>query len=163
MMKAVSDDLRINELDLTRAGIISVQQSALDEQNWQAEFEAGEVTYKVQGYAPRGRPFGVDADILLGLQTLFFRAGCPDSNRIRVMPLTLIHLAGMRRSGPQYVRMREALMRLSVVRWEMRSMRGRQGQTVTTGLISDLRLDDHAGLAEGSAVGLTEDGAIDVV
>ena len=113
------ENARINELDLARAGIVSASQGAPKEREWVSEFEANGVHYAVEGHAHRGRPYGLYGDILLALQTLFFRAGCPENNRVRVSPLTLLQMIGSSRSGKEYVRLREGLLRLASVRWEL--------------------------------------------
>jgi plasmid replication initiation protein len=87
-------DIRVNELDLTRAGVISVQRSLpATETSWQVDYSIGDVMYRVQGSAFHGRPHGQDADVLLALQTLFFRAGCPDNNSVEVTAAALLALS----------------------------------------------------------------------
>ncbi|MFB9994830.1 replication initiator protein A [Deinococcus oregonensis] len=132
---------RISELDLARAGIVSASQSAplppLDKE-WTARFEANGVRYDVHGYSHRGRPFGIDGDLLLALQTLFFQAGCPDDNRIKVSPTSLMRLLPLSRSGKDHVRMREGLLRLASVRSEMTAswdgQNRREHRTTSTGI-----------------------------
>ncbi|WP_345462421.1 replication initiator protein A [Deinococcus carri] len=162
------DNTRISELDLARAGIVSASQSAPKEHDWIAEFEANGVRYVVSGHAHRGRPYGLDGDILLALQTLFFRAGCPDNNRIRVPPTTLLNMVGLSRSSKDYVRLREGLLRLASVRWEMTarwlgaSLKP-ESRTASTGLVSDLWLDDDVGMEDAVGVQVSTDSLIDVV
>lgn len=143
--------MRINELDLTRAGVVSVQKTPpAGDTSWQVDYEIGGTMYRVVGNAFHGRPYGSDADILLALQTIFFRAGCPENNRIQVMPAELLALGGLPDNGQAYTRLREAMLRLSGVQWSMvrsewRPEKGRhQGETTVTGLISDLRLVDQS-------------------
>lgn len=141
---------RINELDLTRAGVISVTKTPPGgDTSWQVDYEIAGTLYRVVGNAFHGRPYGTDADVLLALQTIFFRAGCPEGNRILVMPSELLAFSGLPDNGQAYVRLREALLRLSGVQWSLvRSAwrpetRRHQGETTVTGLISDLRLVDQ--------------------
>ncbi|UQN10659.1 replication initiator protein A [Deinococcus sp. QL22] len=143
--------IRINELDLTRAGVVSVQKTTPSgDTSWQVDYEIGDVMYRVVGSAFYGRPYGSDADVLLALQSLFFRAGCPESNRIEVLPAELLALSALPDNGQSYVRLREALLRLSGVQWSLvrsewqSEKRRHQGETTVTGLISDLRLLDQA-------------------
>lgn len=162
------ENARINELDLARAGIVSASQGAPKEREWVSEFEANGVHYAVEGHAHRGRPYGLDGDILLALQTLFFRAGCPENNRVRVSPLTLLQMIGSSRSGKEYVRLREGLLRLASVRWELttRSLGGyrpEENRTASTGLISDLWLDNAEGMEHTPGVRVSADSMIDVV
>ncbi len=149
----VDPHVRINQLDLTRAGIFSVQKNPLQGESWEVDFEVGGVLYRVQGNAAYGRPYGVDSDVLLALQTLFWRAGCPDTNLLEVSPIDLLRLSGLDDAGKSYERLREALLRLSGVRWTLSRTRFDvkrdrfTGGTVSTGLISDLRLADSSTVA----------------
>lgn len=144
-------EIRVNEVDLTRAGIISVQRNLpVGETSWQVDYEIGEVKYRVTGQAFNGRPHGQDADVLLAIQTLFFRAGCPDDNAVQVLGSALLNLSGHPKSGQYYVRLRESLLRLWGVKWTMVRTRwdekqGRhRGDTTATSLIAELRLVDQA-------------------
>jgi hypothetical protein len=74
-------DIRINELDLTWAGMISVQRSMpATETFWQVGDAAGDVLYRMNGDAFQGRPHGQDADMSLAIPAMVFRAGCPDDH-----------------------------------------------------------------------------------
>lgn len=144
-------DIRVNELDLTRAGVISVQRSLpSSDTSWQVDYAIGEVMYRVNGNAFYGRPHGQDADILLAIQTLFFRAGCPDTNSIEVMGSTLLALSGHPKNGQYYSRLRDSLLRLWGVKWTMVRTRWdeqrsrHQGDTTATSLIAELRLVDQS-------------------
>lgn len=150
IVKSIKVDIRINELDLTRAGVISVQRNLPDtETSWQVDYVVGDMMYRVQGSAFHGRPHGQDADVLLALQTLFFRAGCPDNNAIQVMGATLLAMSGHPKTGQYYSRLRESLLRLWGVKWTMIRTRwdekqGRhKGDTTATSLIAELRLVDQ--------------------
>ena len=143
-------DIRVNELDLTRAGVISVQRSLPStDTSWQVDYAIGDVMYRVHGNAFYGRPHGQDADVLLSIQTLFFRAGCPDTNSIEVMGSTLLTLSGHPKNGQYYSRLRESLLRLWGVKWTMVRTRWdekhsrHQGDTTATSLIAELRLVDQ--------------------
>ncbi len=143
--------MRVNELDLTRAGVISVQRTLpATETSWQVDYSIGDVMYRVQGSAFHGRPHGQDADVLLAIQTLFFRAGCPDNNSVEVTASGLLSMSGHARNGQYYSRLRESLLRLWGVKWTMvRTLWDeRQGQhrgdTTATSLIAELRLVDQS-------------------
>lgn len=145
------ESVRINELDLTRAGVISVQKVLPEGRStWQVEYEVGDTLYRIQGDAMYGRPHGSDNDILLALQTLFFRAGCPTNDRIEVVPAELLRLGHLDLTGRTYQRLRDALMRLSGVKWSMIKTsynakdKRHAGSTTVVGLISELRLVDYA-------------------
>ena len=144
-------DIRVNELDLTRAGVISVQRTLpTTETNWQVDYSIGDVMYRVQGNAFYGRPHGQDADILLAIQTLFFRAGCPDDNSIQVMGSALLSMSGHPKTGQYYIRLRESLLRLWGVKWTLTrtcwddKQDRHRGDTTATSLIAELRLVDQS-------------------
>lgn len=146
------DTLRISELDLTRAGIISVQRTLPEgRDSWQVDYEVGGTLYRIKGDAIYGRPHGVDSDVLLALQTLFFRAGCPTSDRMEVYPSDILELTTLADSGKSYQRLREGLLRLSGVKWQMvrstwdEKRKKHVGGTSVLGLISELRLVDASG------------------
>ncbi|WP_412030564.1 replication initiator protein A [Deinococcus yunweiensis] len=144
-------DIRVNELDLTRAGVISVQRSMpVTETSWQVDYSIGDVMYRVQGNAFHGRPHGQDADVLLAIQTLFFRAGCPDNNSVEVTAAGLLALSGHARNGQYYTRLRDSLLRLWGVKWTMvrtlwdEKQGQHRGDTTATSLIAELRLVDQS-------------------
>lgn len=146
------DPLRINELDMTLAGIFSVQKVLPNEStSWTVDYAIGSTLYRIEGHANNGRPHGTDSDILLALQTMFFRAGCPVGDRIEVKPTDILRLAGLDVGGRSYARLREALLRLAGVRWSMvrsswNEAAGRHsGATSVVGIISELRLVDSGG------------------
>lgn len=146
------DSLRISELDLTRAGIISVQRTLPEgRDSWQVDYEVSGTLYRIEGDAIFGRPHGSDSDVLLALQTLFFRAGCPSNDRIEVYPTDILELTTLANSGKSYQRLREALLRLSGVKWKMmqstwdKKRRKHVGATSVLGLISELRLVEGSG------------------
>lgn len=158
---------RVSELDMARISIVTASQAASRETSWETAFQVNGTHYKVSGFAHRGRPFGVDGDLLLALQTQFFHAGCPDDNRISVTPSGLLQMTALSRSGKDHVRMREGLIRLASVRWEMtaRWLEGstQKQRTNATGVISDLWLDDDVGLEGIVGVQVSEDSDIVVV
>lgn len=152
IVESIKVDIRINELDLTRAGVISVQRSMpATETSWQVDYAVGDVLYRVNGNAFHGRPHGQDADVLLAIQTMFFRAGCPDDNAIQVLASTLLSMSGHAKNGQYYSRLRESLLRLWGVKWTMVRTRWdeknnrHKGDTTATSLIAELRLVDQTG------------------
>ncbi|GAA3998927.1 hypothetical protein GCM10022631_07130 [Deinococcus rubellus] len=162
--------IRVNELDLTRAGIISVQKVLpSEESSWEVEYDIGEVHYRVQGNAAYGRPYGNDADILLALQTLFFKAGCPEHNRIEVSPASVLGLTALSVNGQTYARLREALIRLFGIKWQLSRVTMDQrtqkyiSRTSASGLISGLRLmDDLSGPRAFDSARLNEHALIEI-
>ncbi|GAA4001814.1 hypothetical protein GCM10022631_10460 [Deinococcus rubellus] len=153
LSRADTELIRVNELDLTRAGIISVQKVMPSESaSWQTEYVIGDVQHQVQGHAVYGRPYGSDADVLLAIQTLFFMAGCPEDNSISFTPSAVLKLMINAPSGREYTRIREALLRLSGVKWKLTRTRWDAkknklvGKTNVSGLLSRLELvDDVSG------------------
>lgn len=144
-------EIRINELDLTRAGIISVQRELpVSETTWETDYTIGEVMYRVTGSAFHGRPRGRDADVLLALQTVFFRAGCPESNAIEISAAQLLAASGHARNGHYYASLRQALMRLGGVKWTLirtqydEKRQRHVGDTTTTGIIAEMQVMDQA-------------------
>ncbi|WP_019010867.1 replication initiator protein A [Deinococcus aquatilis] len=144
-------EIRISEIDLTRAGIISVQRDlSPTETTWEVDYTIGEVMYRVTGSAFHGRPRGRDADILLALQTFFFRSGCPDSNGIEVTAAQILTLSGHARNGQYYTGLRDSLLRLGGVKWTMirtqwdEKEQRHLGTTITTGIIAEMQVMDQA-------------------
>lgn len=164
----MDDSRRISELDIARISIVSASsRTPPDEKEWFNEFQVGDIHYTVSGFAHRKRPYGLDGDILAGLQTLFVQAGCPVDNRVRVQPSALLRVARIGDSSKEYQRMREGLLRLASVRWEMVA-RWQDGKalaerTNASGLISDLWLDERKGLENPGAVQVSPDGHFVVV
>lgn len=146
------EPLRINELDMTLAGIFSVQKVLPNEStSWTVDYAIGSTLYRIEGHANNGRPHGTDSDVLLALQTMFFRAGCPIGDRIEVKPTDILRMAGLDTGGRAYVRLREAMLRLAGVRWSMvrsswnETKQRHSGATSVVGIISELRLVDSGG------------------
>lgn len=144
-------EIRINELDLTRAGIISVQRDLSPaETTWQADYTIGDVMYRVMGSAFHGRPRGRDADVLLALQTLFFRAGCPETNAVELSASQLLTASGHARNGQYYAALRESLLRLGGVKWTLvrtqfdEKRQRHLGETTTTGIIAEMQVMDQS-------------------
>ncbi|MFC6619154.1 replication initiator protein A [Deinococcus radiophilus] len=104
---------RRDERNVARLGIISIQ-SRIDEQasNWQAEFSIEGRPYRVECAAPYGRPHGVDTDIILAIQTLFFRSGCPTHNWLHTTAYELRSVSGLADNGRTYQRLKDSLKRL---------------------------------------------------
>ena len=157
MIKTLMEDKRFSELDLTRAGVISVQSTLTEaalhkiSESWVSEFEIDRVHYRVTGTARHGRPSGADNDVMLAIQTLFIRHGCPNDNEVVFRASDLIALyAGTetgRHSGRYYTNQRDALLRLAGTSWTMvRSVWDEKsgkhaGDTITTHLF-DVELPD---------------------
>ena len=85
----MDEQSRITELEAARLSVISMSKDATDEKEWVSSFQVADVYYTVKGYAYRKRPYGVDGDLMLALQTLFVQSGCPEDNQIDVPPLQL--------------------------------------------------------------------------
>lgn len=104
---------RRDERNIARLGIISIQ-SRVDDSltKWNAEFAIDGRPYRVECVAPYGRPHGVDTDIILAIQTLFFRRGCPEHNWLHTTAYEIRSVAGLPDNGSTYKRLKESLKRL---------------------------------------------------
>lgn len=104
---------RRDERNIARLGIISIQSRVDDDvKTWQAEFVIDGRPYRVECAAPYGRPHGVDTDIILAVQTLFVRAGCPAHDWLHTTAYELRAVAGLPDNGRTYQRLRDSLKRL---------------------------------------------------
>lgn len=168
MIQIMDEQARITELDLARISIVSASSRvAPKEKEWKADFSVDGVFYQVSGYAHRRRPYGLDGDILMNLQTLFMRAGCPPDNRVSVLPSSLLQMTGMGTGGKEYARLREGILRLWSVKWEM-TARWSEGKelkqrTNASGLLSDVWLDERGGISDPTGVQISPDGKIEIV
>jgi len=150
----------INELTLARSGVFSIlNREGGDDLSWETTFRIGDRDFFVQGMAARGRPHGVDPDVLLALQTMFFDTGCPDDDTVECTAYALLKLTPMGTRGNAYSRLRDSLLRLEGVSWLTRVSRqsgGRfRGTTETTRLIDRISVRDTSLSASG------EDGTIE--
>jgi len=70
---------RRDERNVARLGIISIL-SRIDPgvTTWQSAFSVRGRAFKVECAAPYGSPHGIDTDVILAIQTLFVRQGCPE-------------------------------------------------------------------------------------
>ena len=153
----------INELTLARSGVFSIlNRESGDDQTWETTFSIGDRHFYVQGVAARGRPHGIDPDVLLALQTLFFEAGCPEDDTVECTAYRLLKLTPLGVRGNAYARLRESLLRLEGVSWLTRVSRqsgGRfRGTTETTRLIDRISVRDTSLSASGEG-GVIEAGA----
>lgn len=143
-------DFRLDELLMTRSGIVSILKSMEDgSDRWENEFMISDRHFFVRGVANNGRPHGTDSDVLLAMQTLFWQAGCPTSNAIQTTPYALLTLAGLDTSGRSYQRLREALLRFDGLNWSTRvSCKDGSGKFVghthTTVLLDELLVSDRS-------------------
>lgn len=104
---------RRDERNVARLGIISIQSRVDgDLRTWKAEFEIDGRPYRVECAAPYGRPHGIDTDIILAVQTLFVRAGCPTHDWLHTTAYELRNVAGLPDNGRTYARLRDSLKRL---------------------------------------------------
>lgn len=108
-----SEAERRDERNIARLGIISIQ-SRVDDSltKWNAEFTIDGRPYRVECAAPYGRPHGIDTDIILAIQTLFFRDGCPAHNWLHTTAYEIRSVAGLPDNGNTYKRLKESLKRL---------------------------------------------------
>ena len=108
-----TDSERRDERNIARLGIISIQSRVDgDLKTWKAEFAIDGRPYRVECAAPYGRPHGVDTDIILAVQTLFVRAGCPSHDWVHTTAYELRGVSGLPDNGRTYQRLRDSLKRL---------------------------------------------------
>ena len=105
-----TDNERRDERNIARLGIISIQ-SRIDDSltKWNAEFTIDGRPYRVECAAPYGRPHGIDTNIILAIQTLFFREGCPEHNWLHTTAYEIRSVAGLPDNGSTYKRLKESL------------------------------------------------------
>lgn len=105
---------RRDERNVARLGIISIQ-SRVDPTitEWDAEYEIESRPFRVKCLAPRGRPHGVDTDVILAIQTLYVREGCPGHGWVHTTAYELREMSGMPQNGINYHRLKDSLMRLA--------------------------------------------------
>ncbi|WP_156373042.1 replication initiator protein A [Deinococcus sp. Leaf326] len=104
---------RRDERNIARLGIISIQSRVDDALTlWNVEFAIDGRPYRVECAAPYGRPHGIDTDIILAIQTLFFRSGCPSHNWLHTTAYEVRSVAGLPDNGRTYQRLKEGLKRL---------------------------------------------------
>ena len=149
------NDHLINELTLARSGVFSILNRDIgDDQSWETTFNIGDRHFYVEGVASRGRPHGVDPDVLLALQTLFFEAGCPEDDTVVCTAYRLLQLTPLGTRGNAYVRLRESLLRLEGVSWLTRVSRQQggkfRGMTETNRLIDRISVHDVSLSASGA-------------
>lgn len=108
-----TENERWDERNVARLGIISIQ-SRVDDSvtRWNVEFAIDGRPFRVECAAPYGRPHGIDTDIILAIQTLFFRSGCPAHNWLHTTAYEIRGVAGLPDNGRTYQRLKESLKRL---------------------------------------------------
>lgn len=104
---------RRDERNVARLGIISIL-SRIDPgmTTWQSAFSVRGRAFKVECAAPYGRPHGIDTDVILAIQTLFVRQGCPEHNWVHTTAYELKMLTGLPDNGRTYSRIRDSVKRL---------------------------------------------------
>ncbi|ACO47397.2 replication initiator protein A [Deinococcus deserti] len=143
-------DLRIFEMDLTRSGIISVQRDMPTElTSWVSDYSISGNHYRVEATARYGRPHGTDNDVMVALQSLFLRNGCPEHNRVSLTANQLLLQSYGRNTSKDYQNLRASLMRLAGTNWTLYQnatdpkTRRTKGIT-TTNFMFTLEMEDHS-------------------
>lgn len=114
MNKSNKPTERRDERNLARLGIISIQtwvDSSITKVT--AEFNIEGRLYRVECHATNGRPHGIDTDVILAIQTLYVRSGCPEHGWIHTTTYELRDLAGLPDNGKSHARLRDSLKRLA--------------------------------------------------
>lgn len=104
---------RRDDRNFARLGIISMLTRVDTVTEWLAEFTVGDRHHRIRCVSPQGRPHGIDTDVVLALQTLFVRQGCPEHNWVHTTAYELRELSGLAQNGLNYQRIRESLTRLA--------------------------------------------------
>ncbi|WP_027483342.1 replication initiator protein A [Deinococcus pimensis] len=106
----------VDERNLARLGVVSIQTrvpSSAD--RWGHAFTIGDRHVRIEGNAPEGRPRGIDTNVLLGIETLFAAAGCPEHNWLHTNGYELREASFLPDNGNNYRRLRESINRLYAV------------------------------------------------
>ncbi len=102
----------LTERNLDRLGFFSIQTRIPHELAWESQFCVAGRTVHVRGEGTRGRPHGVDTDIMLGVEQLFIEQDCPEDNWLHTTPNALREAALMKKNGRAFARIREGLLRI---------------------------------------------------
>lgn len=106
---------RRDERHLARLGIVSIQTRVdLSDTRYTSEFMVENRQHRVMVVAPEGRPHGVDTDVILALQTLYVRQGCPTHGWIHTTAYELREMANLVQKGENYLRIKQSLRRLAM-------------------------------------------------
>lgn len=113
MNKSNKSTERRDERNFAKVGIISIQ-TRVDRTITKitSRFAIEEVAYRVEGVTPYGRPHGMDTDVIVAVQTLFVRQGCPWHGWVHTTAYELRELSGLPNNGMSYDRLRDSLKRL---------------------------------------------------
>lgn len=119
----------VDERNLARLGVVSIQTRVpRSADRWHHSFTVGERQVRIEGNAPEGRPRGLDTNVLLGIETLFAAAGCPEHNWLHTNGYELRDASFLPDNGNNYKRLRESINRLYGVYFKVAS--GLSGSTV---------------------------------
>lgn len=102
----------LDERNIARLGIVSIQTRLGPETRWTSEFQIGERRYRVEGRSADGRPRGGDTNVILGIETLFGLKGTPEDNWLHTSAYELREASFLANNGKNYHRLRESLLRL---------------------------------------------------
>ena len=109
------------ELNLPRLGIFSMQQTlSEDPTKWVSVFSVGDRTFHVLAEGTRGRPHGLDNDVILAVSSLFIDAGCPEDNLLSTTAYALRQACGWHNNGAAYAKLRTSLFRIYFTGAEIR-------------------------------------------
>lgn len=106
----------VDERNVARLGVVSIQTRLLGKANkWAHSYTVGEHHIHIEGNAPEGRPRGLDTNVLLGIETLFAAAGCPEHNWLHTNGYELREASFLADNGNNYHKLRESINRLYAV------------------------------------------------
>lgn len=103
-----------DERNVARLGIVSVQSRLAEETSkaWSVKFKIADRSFGVDATATKGRPRGIDTNVVLGIEQLFAAQSCPEDNRLHTTPYELRSASFLPLNGKSYHRLRESLDRL---------------------------------------------------
>lgn len=102
----------LDERNIARLGIVSIQTRLSSETRWTSEFQIADRRFRVEGRSADGRPRGGDTNVILGIETLFAQKGMPEDNWLHTSAYELREASFLVNNGKNYHRLRESLLRL---------------------------------------------------
>ena len=143
---------RLDELNLGRLGLISVQERIPgDYTSWEINFDVDGLPAKLSCVAPSefgGVPHGLDGDILNALLALFVEQGANEEGEVVATAHQILQRAGLDTGGRYYHNLHASLHRLNSAKYvtqnAWRNHDKRRWTTQTFSLVERLRYDSDA-------------------
>ncbi|WP_084474841.1 replication initiator protein A [Deinococcus pimensis] len=106
------DFATVDERNVARLGIVSLQTRVGPETRWSSAFTVGTQSYRLEIRAADGRPRGIDTNVLIGIESLFAAHDSPRDNWLHTTAYALREASFLPNNGSSYHRLRESLLRL---------------------------------------------------